>query len=98
MKLLIAFVILNFSISCGRLPTRPNYSICTHSVELDVVLCVDDNNSSYELRVDQTDKYIMFSPDDWGAILIYIKLIEQRSPKRAKKVKKRLGLHGIWIN
>jgi hypothetical protein len=49
--------------------------------------CVNNQtNTEYNLSIEQTDKYIMFSPDDWGLILIYIRLLEQHTRNKSNQI------------
>lgn len=88
-KLKMKFVLLSgiflFS-SCGSLPKKPLIEICAHNENVSEVECFDNQTQTNRtLRIDETDRYIMFSPDDWGLILLYLRKLEKRI--RNKKVK-----------
>lgn len=65
--------------SCGSLPVKPKIEICAHDqVNLEVE-CYDNQTQDYRtLPIETTDKYIMFSPDDWGLVLLYIEKLRGR--------------------
>lgn len=45
----------------------------------------NQSGNEYDLPINDTDKYIMLSPDDWGKVLEYIRLLEQRIRNRDSK-------------
>lgn len=60
--------------SCAGIPQKPNIFICANNVAAGQVPCVNNQTNEVKiLDVIETDKYIMFSPDDWGKILFYIR-------------------------
>lgn len=78
-----------FSVSCGSLPRNPKVEICAHIYPANQAECFDNQSQEYRtLELSQTDRYIMFSPDDWGLILLYVDALERRV--RNKGVRKEL--------
>ena len=89
-KLLIISTILIFS-SCGSLPKKPSIDLCSNIVSTQRVPCVNNQSrDSYILDYNETDKYLMLSPDHWGLILKYIRKLENRAgfKKEARKILK----------
>lgn len=81
----LLLTILLFS-SCGSLPSNPKVEICAHDEPVAEAECFDNQNNEYRtLPMSETNRYIMFSPDDWGLILFYIDQLERRI--RSKKTK-----------
>lgn len=73
-KLLIICVTLIFSSCAHKLPTKPIIDLCSHNMPNGTVPCVNNQTGeSYVIRIEDTDKYIMLSPDDWAKILFYIR-------------------------
>jgi len=75
--------------SLGNLPKKPQVEICAHDVPNAQSECYDSQTEEYRsLPINDTDRYIMYSPDDWGLILLYIEKLERVI--KNKKVKKEL--------
>ena len=65
--------------SCGSLPAKPKVEICAHDQVNQEAECYDNQTSEYRtLPIGETDKYIMFSADDWGLVLLYIGKLERK--------------------
>lgn len=63
-----------FLSSCAGLPTQPDITLCVHDEPRMSVYC--SNNQTGEdstLHINETNKYIMLSPDDWGTVLRYLR-------------------------
>lgn len=82
-------LICTFSVSCGSMPQKPQIELCAHDQPNSEVECVDNQTGQARtLRIGETDKYIMVSPDNWGLILFYIDQLKRRI--RNKNVKTEL--------
>jgi len=85
MKYVMLLGIFLFS-SCGSLPKSPKIEICSHNEPSQEVDCFDTQNDEYRvLHINETDKYMMFSPDDWGLILEYVRLLEKKVKNKRVK-------------
>jgi hypothetical protein len=74
-KLLKLCAILIFSSCAHRVPTKPSIDICAHNLAAQQVPCVNNQTDAVKiLGIDETDRFIMFHPDDWGKILLYIRV------------------------
>ena len=63
-----------FLSSCAGLSRQPDITLCVHDQPRMAVYC--NNNQTGEdstLNIEDTNKYIMLSPDDWGTILRYLR-------------------------
>lgn len=93
-RLGLLIVIISFS-GCGHnLPTKPSIDsgilILQENVifyvnnqtgeERDVEVCMADGLPNPEL-----EKVIVHSNEDWNKVMLYIRLLEKRVPKRVKK-------------
>lgn len=88
MKFVLLFAIFLFS-ACGSLPKKPKVEICAHDEPALEAECFDNQNQQYRsIPIRETNRYIMFSPDDWGLILLYIDRLERSI--RSKSVKTEL--------
>ncbi len=86
-KFVVLSVIFLFS-SCAGVK-KPLIEICSHDQPAYEVECFDNQNQTHRtLDIKETDKYIMFSPNDWGLILEYLGKLERKV--KVKKVKKEL--------
>lgn len=76
--------------SCGTtLPKTPSVDICAHDELTQSVVCVNNQtDEDYILHINETDKYIMYSPEHWGLVLEYIKLLERRLSSNKGKYEK----------
>ena len=80
-----------FLSSCGSLPAKPKIEICGHDQPNSQAECYDNQTQEYRsIPIESTDRYIMFSPDDWGLILVYIDKLERML--RSKRNKSKLDL------
>lgn len=71
------FAILIFSSSCAGLPQKPSIDICAHDQPRHEALCSNNQTGKeFDIPIEQTDKFIMFNPDHWGLILLYIRQLE----------------------
>ena len=83
-----AILIFSFLlVSCGSLPQKPAIVICAHDAPKYLVYCENIQGGSSTLNIEDTDRYVMFSPDNWGLILGYIRALERytRSNKSQKQ-------------
>jgi len=65
--------------SCGSLPKKPKIELCAHNELAMEVECFDNQTQEYRsIPINQTDRYIMTSPDDWGLILLYIDRLQRK--------------------
>ena len=65
--------------SCGSLPSKPSIDLCAHDQPSRAVYCVNNQTGNdTTLDIEDTDRYIMLSPEDWGLTLRYIRILEQR--------------------
>jgi hypothetical protein len=65
--------------SCGSLPRKPSIDICSHDAPSFEVECYNNQTGNFKtIPIEKTDKFIMFSPDDWGLVLLYIGKLERR--------------------
>lgn len=72
------------------MPKKPSVFICSHNAPLKIAYCLNNQtNEVKEIQIENTDKFIMHSPDDWGLVLKYIKEIERRA--RDKNIKKEIN-------
>lgn len=82
-------LICTFSVSCGSMPQKPQIEICGHDQPNREAECVDNQTGQARtLGIDETDKYIMMSDDDWGLVLYYIDQLRRRI--RSKNVRTEL--------
>lgn len=89
-KLKLKFVLLSgiFLSSCGSLPAKPKIEICNHDKPNLQAECYDNQTGEYRsIPIESTNKYIMFSPDDWGLVLLYVDKLERRLRGKANKSK-----------
>lgn len=80
--------------ACGSLPPKPKVEICGHDQVNQQAECYDNQNNEYRsIHIEQTDRYIMFSPDDWGLVLMYVDKLERRlrGSKNKSRVKYRIA-------
>lgn len=72
--------------SCGSLPAKPKIDLCAHDQPRGQVYCVNNQtNQDTTLNIEDTDKYIMLSPEHWGLTLKYIRILEQRLRRSTQK-------------
>lgn len=89
LKKKFALLLMIFLCSCGSIPKRPQLEICAHDEINKEVECYDNQtDQARTLSISETDKYIMFSPDDWGLVLFYIGQLERRI--KSKNIKTEL--------
>lgn len=76
--------------ACGSLPEKPQVEICGHDLPNAVIECFDNQTNEFRtLEYSDTDEYILFSPDDWGLILIHIDKLSRYT--RNKTIKEELN-------
>jgi hypothetical protein len=72
--------------SCGSLPSKPKIELCGHNAPAALAECFDNQDDSFRsIPMSDTDKYIMFSPDDWGLVLRYISQLQRHLSKSGNK-------------
>ena len=79
--------------SCGsKQLEKPVVSDCRIILEAGVAFCIENQTGrQYDVDLNQLDKWVAFSPEDWSKILIYVKLLERRvQGLKIKKSHKRL--------
>lgn len=85
-KKLGTLLIILICSSCGSLPSKPSIDLCAHDQPKGLVYCVNNQTGDDStLDINDTDKYIMLSPEDWGLTLRYIRLLEQRLRNSSQK-------------
>lgn len=78
-KKLGTLLIILICSSCGSLPRKPSIDLCVHNEPSGDVFCVNNQTSQdTTIRIEDTDRYIMMSPEHWGLTLRYIRILEQR--------------------
>lgn len=105
MKYVLFSAILLLS-SCGSrgLPKKPSINVCAHLYSENIATCVNNQTGeASDLHIADTDRYIMMSPDHYGLLLKYLRVIEGRFPKRVKKEVTKFTnasakLHGLTDN
>jgi len=78
--------LLSLLAACSSLPERPEVDICTVDIEHGQMHCCpasedEENYSCYSLDLDDTDKYVATSPDDWAKIQLYIQKLQLKASK-----------------
>jgi len=83
--LLLGIFLFSSCGTIGNLPKKPKIEICAHDNANQVAECFDNQNQEYRsIPIEETDRFIMFSSEDWGFVLLYIDRIERRF--RGKKL------------
>jgi hypothetical protein len=74
----------SFFLSCGTAPL--NIDLCSHDQPVGKAYCVNTiSQEDSTIEIDETDKWIMISPDDWGDILIRLRILESRTKGTTQK-------------
>lgn len=75
-------IILVFS-SCGRLPQKPSIDACAIITEENVGYCINNlTGEEYDLQLQDMNKFTCFSPDHYGLLMLYVKMLQRYTPKR----------------
>ena len=78
-------IILVFS-SCGRLPQKPSIDACAIITEENVSYCINNlTGEEYDIQLQEMNKFTCFSPDDYGLLMLYVKLLQRYTPKRVDR-------------
>ena len=85
MRQILLLMILAIFSSCGSIPAPPSIELCTLDIKNDVAYCAKTKRSKKKLKtrravekpIDQLEKYVAVSPDDWGRVVKYIKLLKK---------------------
>lgn len=84
-------IILVFS-SCGRLPQKPSIDACAIITEENVGYCINNlTGEEYDLQLQDMNKFTCFSPDHYGLLMLYVKLLQRYTPKRIDRKLKAVG-------
>ena len=80
LKTLIVIILVS---SCQSVKKPQNIWDCRIIIETFSALCI--NNTSHEekeISINDMNKYVAFSNDDWGRVLTYIKQLEEVTPRK----------------
>jgi len=65
--------------ACSGLPIKPKVEICANDVPNKQVECYDNQTQEYRsIPIESTDRYIMYSPEDWALVLLYIERLKRK--------------------
>lgn len=83
LKKLIKITFLFSLVSCGSgVPKRPSIDACKVIMQERIVYCVNNiTKDDYEISLDDIDRYVAFSEDDYQQLLLYIKLLQRYTPR-----------------
>lgn len=70
--------------SCALKPL--NINLCSHDQTVGKAYCVNSiNQEESEVDISDTDRWLMVSPEDWGEILIRLRILEGRTKGSLQK-------------
>ena len=70
--------------SCGTAPL--NINLCSHDQPAGKAYCVNTINQEDSTQdISETDRWIMMSPEDWGQVVIRLRILESRTKGSLQK-------------
>lgn len=81
---IVIFLMTLVSVSCAVSP--PKGQFCSHYQPLHIAICNDleTGNDLPDIPIDQTDHWIMLSPDTWKSIMDYIDALKRKAGARVE--------------
>lgn len=71
---------------CSQLPERPGIWLCTIRLEDSILVCSNTEvQDSKNISIEEANRFIAISPDDWKKVSFYIKDLKNIIEKQCRK-------------
>ena len=70
----------------GRNTPRPEVDACMIISQDNAAFCINNmSGREYDIAIEAMNKYTCFSPDHYGVLLIYIRLLQRYTPRKVDR-------------